>query len=303
MSGQLAKTMPRSLQRARAEVQPSQVAMALGWFSIGLGVVELLGAGSLARTLGMRGRENLIRGYGLREIGNGIGLLTAPDPAPWLWGRVGGDALDALTLAVQVTPGNRRRGSAVVALGMVAGIAAIDAWCASQLSEGSAAKTRQTIKVTRIITVARPAAELFQLLRDPKTLPRLLAPFATLQPMPDGRMRWTVDGFRTRSWTSAVPLEQAGSAVSWRSEPGAEAAITDLSMSLQPAPGSLGTAVTLAASIVPPGGQLGRKAVQMFGGAVPGAMAEAALHYFKALAETGEIPTTRGQPAARADSR
>ncbi len=186
---------------------------------------------------------------------------------------------------------------------MVAGIAAVDAWCASRLRESGATSAGQPVKVTRIITVARPAAELFRLLRDPKTLPRLLAPFATLQPMPNGRMRWTVDGLRTRSWTSAVPREQLDSSVSWRSEPRGEAAVTDLSLSLQPAPGTLGTAVTLAASIVPPGGQLGRKAVQMFGGMAPGAMAEAALHYFKALAETGEIPTTRGQPAARADSR
>lgn len=304
MSGQLTKTMPRALQRPMAEVQPSQVATALGWFSIGLGAVELLAAGGLARTFGMRGRENLIRGFGLREIGTGIGLLTARDPAPWLWGRVGGDALDIATLAAQVTPGNRRRGSAVAALGMVAGVAALDAWCAFRLSGGvGATTTGQPIKVTRVITVARPAAELFQLLREPDTLPRLLAPFATLQPMPDGRMRWTVDGLRSRSWTSATPREQPDSLVSWQSEPGGEAAIPELSMSLQPAPGALGTAVTLAASIVPPGGPLGRKAVQMFGGMVPGAMADATLHYLKALAETGEIPTTRGQPAARADTR
>lgn len=300
MSRQLTKTLPHSVRA----VPPRQVAVALGWFSVGLGVFELLGAGGLARTLGMRGQENLIRGYGLREIGNGIGLLTAQDPAPWMWGRVGGDALDVLTLALQVTPRNRQRGSAVAALGMVAGIAAVDTWCASRLSEGGGAQqVEQPVRVTRIITVARPAAELFQLIRDPKTLPRLLAPFATLQAMPDGRMRWTVDGLRARSWTSAVPREQLDASVSWRSEPGAKAAVTDLSLSLQAAPGTLGTAVTLAASIVPPGGQLGRKAVQMFGGAAPGAMAEAALHYLKALAETGEIPTTRGQPAARADSR
>ena len=70
------------------------VARGLGWFSIGLGLVEALSPGIVTRTLGMEGKEGLVRGYGVREIGTGIGILAANDPSPWLWGRVAGDALD-----------------------------------------------------------------------------------------------------------------------------------------------------------------------------------------------------------------
>ena len=40
-----------------------QLGRALGWFSIGLGIVELLAPRRLARTLGMQGKEDIIRAY------------------------------------------------------------------------------------------------------------------------------------------------------------------------------------------------------------------------------------------------
>ena len=52
------------------------VARGLGWFSIGLGVAELLVPRMIARATGLRGHETLIRCYGVREIATGIGILT-----------------------------------------------------------------------------------------------------------------------------------------------------------------------------------------------------------------------------------
>ncbi len=46
---------------------------------------------------------------------------------------------------------------------------------------------------------------------------------------------------------------------------------------------------------------LGRVAARMLGGALPAVLASKSLHYFKALVQTGEIPTTERQPAARPD--
>ena len=81
------------------------LAQGLGWFSIGLGMAEVLAPGHLARFLGMEERTELIRAYGAREIMSGIGILAQQDPTPWIWARVGGDALDLATLAT----GLRRR--------------------------------------------------------------------------------------------------------------------------------------------------------------------------------------------------
>ena len=74
-------------------------ACGLAFFSIGLGLAELLAPRAMARATGLAGRTTLMQAYGLREIATGIGLLASDNPRPWLWARVAGDALDALTLA------------------------------------------------------------------------------------------------------------------------------------------------------------------------------------------------------------
>ena len=117
------------------------LAQGLGWFSIGLGVAELAAPGALARFLGMEERTDLIRIYGMREIATGIGLLLQDDPAPWLWGRVGGDALDLATLATGLGRSNPQRENVGLAIAAVAGVMALDVFCARAL--GAAAMDRR----------------------------------------------------------------------------------------------------------------------------------------------------------------
>ncbi len=120
-----------------------RLARGLGWFSLALGAAELLAARQLARRLGMPGRERLVTTYGLREIGTGLGILLSRDPAPWIGARLGGDALDAGTLATQLDDGNPRRGSAVAAFCTVLAAAALDAACLRGLrAESRAGKAR-----------------------------------------------------------------------------------------------------------------------------------------------------------------
>ena len=109
------------------------LAQGLGWLSIGLGVAELAAPGNLARFLGMEERTELIRTYGAREILTGIGILSQNDPTPWIWGRVGGDALDLSTLAMGLGRDNPRRGNVGLAIGAVAGVMALDLICAQAL--------------------------------------------------------------------------------------------------------------------------------------------------------------------------
>ena len=85
-----------------------RAARGLGWFSLGLGLAEVLMPGAVARATGMHGRETLVRACGLREIATGLGLLLARDPTPWLWARVAGDAVDLATLGAHVGRGNPR---------------------------------------------------------------------------------------------------------------------------------------------------------------------------------------------------
>jgi hypothetical protein len=77
------------------------LSLALGWFSIALGVAELVAPRQVARLIGVRPDERartILRAYGAREIASGIGIIAQPTQPAWLWSRVGGDAIDLATL-------------------------------------------------------------------------------------------------------------------------------------------------------------------------------------------------------------
>ena len=46
-----------------------QLARALGWFSIGLGAIQLFSPRTITRPLGAEGNEGIVRLFGAREIG------------------------------------------------------------------------------------------------------------------------------------------------------------------------------------------------------------------------------------------
>ncbi|HEX2148167.1 MAG TPA: hypothetical protein VHG11_11040 [Pseudorhizobium sp.] len=102
-----------------------RLARNLGWFSIGLGVAELVAARSISRALGMPNSENLIRAFGAREIASGM-LTLSLDKQAGLYSRVAGDALDLAVLSTALTDDNPKRGNAAIALAMVAGVTLLD---------------------------------------------------------------------------------------------------------------------------------------------------------------------------------
>jgi len=118
-------------------------ARGLGWFSIALGAIELVAGRSLARGAGLPGRGGPLRGYGVREIINGVALLNTREPAPWMWARVAGDAADLATLAGAGRQGGVGIGigaGTAIALGAVAGVTALDLLVARSLSSSPAAE-------------------------------------------------------------------------------------------------------------------------------------------------------------------
>ncbi len=110
----------------RSRMKKSNVARGLGWFSIGLGLTEIIAGRKLAKSLGLEHRTTLIRLFGLREIVSGVLVLTGRHTAPWLWLRVAGDALDLGVLATALAPSNPKRGAATFATASVLGVTALD---------------------------------------------------------------------------------------------------------------------------------------------------------------------------------
>lgn len=118
----------------------------LGYFSLGLGGLEAVAPGALARSLGLSDRAGLVRLYGAREIGAGAALLTQTNTATWLWARVAGDALDIATLIPALRRTNSRRGNAGVALGSVIAVTGIDLWAALHWSRAARGEGQSPVR-------------------------------------------------------------------------------------------------------------------------------------------------------------
>jgi hypothetical protein len=166
-------TVQQSIERQGLTPERSRrIANGLGWFSIGLGLTELLAPRALARFLGMRGSEPILQAYGVREIVTGIGILAAQDKAPWILGRVAGDALDIATLLKGASADNPRQANVIGALAMVGGITVVDVLTAEGLSGqkqkafsgrlGGLAAYRRRSGMPRSATEMRGAASDFQ---------------------------------------------------------------------------------------------------------------------------------------------
>jgi hypothetical protein len=169
----------------RSNSSAHALAEGLGWFSIGLGMAELVASGNLARFLGMEGGEELIRAYGVREIVTGVGILSQDDPTSWMWGRVGGDALDLGTLATGLGRDNPRRANVGLAMAVVAGVAAMDVYCVRALAGERDAKPLRIREYSarrgmpRAPDAMRGAARDFQVPRDMR-IPEALRPYPSM---------------------------------------------------------------------------------------------------------------------------
>jgi hypothetical protein len=117
---------PKVISSGRGSLAPSdRLARALGWFSIGLGLSELLAPRLITRSVGLQGKEGLVRAYGAREIGSGL-LSLAPEKGMGLWSRVAGDFLDIATLTGALRRDNPKRSQAQLALAVLVAVTAID---------------------------------------------------------------------------------------------------------------------------------------------------------------------------------
>lgn len=110
-----------------------RVARGLGWFSIGLGFAEIVAGREIGRAIGMEDKDWLFRVFGAREAAAGVAILAMENPRAGVWARVAGDALDLAALGSGFTKDNPRKKSLAAAFAVVAGITALDYWCARRL--------------------------------------------------------------------------------------------------------------------------------------------------------------------------
>jgi hypothetical protein len=148
-----------------------RLAKGLGWFSVGLGLAELLAPQVIASISGVsKRRTGLIRLYGLRELAAGIAIFSQKTPTEAMWSRVAGDALDLASLGAACTAPDAKRGRITFATVNVLAVTALDVMCAMQLSNGS---TRGIHAKGTCIVNSTPE-EVYQFWRDFQNLPRFM---------------------------------------------------------------------------------------------------------------------------------
>ena len=270
----------------------------LGYFSLGLGLAEVLAPQLMTRLIGVKHPDDrsrtAMRLMGLREIGHGLAILSNQRPAKAVWSRVAGDALDLALLGRTFANPENDRGRTFFATANVLAVAALDVMCARQLSqqpetEVRAAMDAGVVRTKRSVTVGRPVEECYAFWRNFENLPQFMRHLESVTVTGPRTSHWRAKAPAGKSveWDAEVVEERENELIAWRSLPGADVYNAG-TVRFMPAPGGRGTEVRVELEYKPPLGKLGSK-VAMLWREEPGQQVQDDLRHFKQVMEIGEI--------------
>lgn len=266
------------------------LANGLGWFSIGLGMAEILAPDQVGRLIGIgengRGRK-MLRSYGFREVAAGVGILSRRRPAKWMWGRVAGDLVDLTSLGAAFGSRGANRAKLAAATAAVAGVTALDVFCSQQLTAESTAG--RPMRVRKTIVIDREPADVYSFWRDFRNLARFMTFFESIEPTGDRRSHWKLKlpAGKSLEWDAEIHQDTPNESIAWRSSEGSAMENSGW-VRFERAPGGRGTLVSLSVEYVGPGSAISA-ALAKFTGPVPGLGLEVSLRKLKQILETGEI--------------
>lgn len=259
----------------------NRLARGLGWFSIGLGLAQILAPRVVIGLSGVRDTprtRTTMLALGTREIVSGIGILRGKRQAPWLWMRVLGDVTDLTLLGLaqkprrkttlqSVTRGLVERLSSPTALAITAvgAATAIDVYTARRLQVASAARTplraerdKRDEGVSETIRIERSPAEVYRFWSDFSNLPRFMANLESVEVLDDRRSRWRAvgPGSKTVEWEARIIAAEPSERISWESLPGSDISNAG-SVRFFATPDGRGTDVHVQIRYGAPGGKLG----------------------------------------------
>lgn len=135
----------------------------------------------------------------------------------------------------------------------------------------------------------------YSMWRDFQNLPRFMAQLKQVRVLDDRRSEWTALGPMDREvrWTAEITGDSPNQHIAWRSLPDSDVQ-TSGSVSFRPDPQGRGTFIAAELQYKLPGGAL-TTALATAAGKHPEFLIRENLRRFKALIETGEVPTTVGQ--------
>jgi len=160
---------------------------------------------------------------------------------------------------------------------------------------------RRGIHVQESVTINRPIAEVFRFWRDFENLPQFMNHLSSVAVREEGISHWVAKGPAGAkvAWDARVINEIDNQLIAWQSLRGSTIS-TAGSVNFDET--EHGTKVSVHLQYNPPGGKLGAAVARMFG-EEPNQTIREDLRRLRQLLETGEVPTTKGQPSGRRGGR
>jgi len=150
--------------------------------------------------------------------------------------------------------------------------------------------------VEESFAINRPAADLYKFWRELERLPTVMPELSSVRIVDRRRSHWRAKGpagWRTE-WSADIINDIPNELIAWRTTDGSSVASAG-SVHFEADPRGRGTVVRIKLQYDPPAGKMGAAFAWAFGNA-PSQVIREGLRRFKQLMETGEIPTSDGQP-------
>lgn len=295
---------PEDVSTRRPRDGAEHRAVGLGWFSVGLGLAQLLAPGGVARLVGVPNtafNRLTMRACGVRELGAGLGILAQPRPNALLWARVAGDLLDLALLTTSLVGTKHNAARLGVATTAVLGVTALDAKTALDVTRARRGEDieRAGVDVTHSITIHAQPSEVYAFWRDFSNLPKFLAHLESVEvrgdgKSGDGKSRNGTSLWRAKApagmsveWEAEITKDEPNALIEWRSLPGSIVPNCGR-VRFEKAPGNRGTEVHVALTYEPPGGSVAAIVAKLFG-EEPKQQIKSDLRRLKQVIETGEV--------------
>jgi uncharacterized membrane protein len=173
---------------------------------------------------------------------------------------------------------------------------ALDTGTAPRHGQAIGVRSGHGFKVEERIVINRDPSVLYATWRNVENIGRMMQHLKRVEALDDRRSHWVAQGpLRIKpSWDAEIITDRENEVIAWRSLPGG-AVDTAGSVHFRELPHGRGTEVRVVFKYDAPGGAAGAAIARLLG-ASPRTEVREDLRCFKRLMETGELPTTSGQP-------
>jgi uncharacterized membrane protein len=287
---------------AGSKEQNSTLLPMLGWFSLGLGLAEVLTPKGVAKAAGLpEESRHTVRAFGAREIVSGIGMFSRRVQPAASWSRVVGDVLDLSVLGKSLFKANSSKAKLGISSAAVLGVTVLDILASMKETPAlNGYSGKNPLELEEALAINKSPEELFTYWRDLSNLPNFMSFLDTVVELDPQKSHWKTKEVAGKSieWKSVIKREVKNETIEWETDEGSDISHSG-SVTFRRLPRGHGTEVRLKMQFAPKAGAIAPTGLSSVLSFIGEEKVRNDLKRFRQLIETGEIATTRGQPAGR----